>query len=549
MNLPAHLVIVKGTEYFDGKSSRYVDYPVTDILQMMGRAGRPQFDTHGIAVVMVAEGKKNFYKQFLYHPFPVESCLKERMSETINAEIAISTIQCLSDAIGYLNWTFFARRIIRNPSFYGAASGSPEDINAFYLKIVKMTLTNLKEHGCIRMNTESSSFEDDPLVFPTILGKAASSFYLQYQTPLQMQAGLQNLGENIIKQINSDETSSSKYSLPIEITSSAVAQLLFVLAHVHEFDELPVRHNEEHLNQTLSERLPWGPDLRKFSNVKKQKKESYQDAIDIFGDPHTKCFLLIQAHITRSELPISDYINDTRTVLDQVPRLLAAMQHICKDDNGSGSFEIFCLFWKVRQMLEAKLMIDETSLHQIPGLSQYGSSSLSREAGIMTLKDLRRIRRADAFKLLRGLVKKSKKKKGSSLLDDALNFVYGIPTIEIEKIVVRTEVDKSSGKNIGQISFELCTERASAMKGQKGSKQQSGTSIAVSLGTPEGRNLLCSKIVTIGKNVGLVRRKIEMNFDWSMANACGGSEGGEMIIRVLHENVMGMDLEKPVPLR
>ena len=32
---------------------RYVDYPVTDVLQMMGRAGRPQFDTKGIACVMV----------------------------------------------------------------------------------------------------------------------------------------------------------------------------------------------------------------------------------------------------------------------------------------------------------------------------------------------------------------------------------------------------------------------------------------------------------------------------------------------------------------
>lgn len=61
-------MVVKGTEYFDGKSRRYVDYPITgiillkvylntesintdlciivflDVLQMMGRAGRPQFD-------------------------------------------------------------------------------------------------------------------------------------------------------------------------------------------------------------------------------------------------------------------------------------------------------------------------------------------------------------------------------------------------------------------------------------------------------------------------------------------------------------------------
>ena len=34
-------MVVKGTEFFDGKLGRYVDCPVTDVLQMMGRAGRP----------------------------------------------------------------------------------------------------------------------------------------------------------------------------------------------------------------------------------------------------------------------------------------------------------------------------------------------------------------------------------------------------------------------------------------------------------------------------------------------------------------------------
>lgn len=41
VNFPAWLVVIKGTEYFDPKEKRYVDMPVTDILQMMGRAGRP----------------------------------------------------------------------------------------------------------------------------------------------------------------------------------------------------------------------------------------------------------------------------------------------------------------------------------------------------------------------------------------------------------------------------------------------------------------------------------------------------------------------------
>ena len=50
VNTPTHLVIIKGTEFYDAPSKRYVDFPITDVLQMMGRAGRPQFDRHGECV-------------------------------------------------------------------------------------------------------------------------------------------------------------------------------------------------------------------------------------------------------------------------------------------------------------------------------------------------------------------------------------------------------------------------------------------------------------------------------------------------------------------
>ena len=68
----------QGTEYYDGKLSRYVDFPITDVLQMMGRAGRPQFDDEGVACILVHEPKKQFYRKFLYEPFPVESHLLVR---------------------------------------------------------------------------------------------------------------------------------------------------------------------------------------------------------------------------------------------------------------------------------------------------------------------------------------------------------------------------------------------------------------------------------------------------------------------------------------
>ena len=43
VNLPAHLVIIKSTSQYVAGS--YREYSETDIMQMIGRAGRPQFDT------------------------------------------------------------------------------------------------------------------------------------------------------------------------------------------------------------------------------------------------------------------------------------------------------------------------------------------------------------------------------------------------------------------------------------------------------------------------------------------------------------------------
>ncbi|KAF3840310.1 hypothetical protein F7725_019027 [Dissostichus mawsoni] len=115
VNFPAHLVVVKGTEYYDGKTRRYVDYPITDVLQMMGRAGRPQFDDQGKAVILVHDIKKDFYKKFLYEPFPVESSLLSVLPDHLNAEVAAGTISSKQDAMDYITWTYFFRRLVMNP--------------------------------------------------------------------------------------------------------------------------------------------------------------------------------------------------------------------------------------------------------------------------------------------------------------------------------------------------------------------------------------------------------------------------------------------------
>lgn len=95
---------------------------------MIGRAGRPQFDDHAVACILVHEPKKNFFKKFLYEPFPVESKLPGALHNHLSAECAGGAIKCRRDAVDYLTWTFYFVRLLANPTYYGLEDASTDGI-------------------------------------------------------------------------------------------------------------------------------------------------------------------------------------------------------------------------------------------------------------------------------------------------------------------------------------------------------------------------------------------------------------------------------------
>ncbi len=65
VNLPAHLVILKNTlQYAAGGFEEYSDL---EVMQMIGRAGRPQFDDSGTAVILTERKKITKYEQLVRH--------------------------------------------------------------------------------------------------------------------------------------------------------------------------------------------------------------------------------------------------------------------------------------------------------------------------------------------------------------------------------------------------------------------------------------------------------------------------------------------------
>jgi len=514
VNLPAHLVIVKGTEFFDGKLSRYVDYPVTDILQMMGRAGRPQFDKEGVAVIMCEESKKTFLKKFLYEPFPVESCLGGRMCVVLNAEISIGTINSLSDAIGYLNWTFYARRVKMNPSYYGAKSAEDKDVEEFFLSVVKETTDKLQEHGCVSIDKTEGT---DSQLSTTPLGRAATNFYLNCQTPKQMMQGVRGLRKVLAQhtqEVKLEETEQSrktflvgnaestkqvasihKFTTDHDMYTYAIAKILLDISATFEFNELPVRHNEEELNLELSRSLPWGYDLSKVSWWIDKPKQSGKNILDIMASPHTKAFLLLQAFVFKSKLPISDYINDMRSVVEQIPRLLAAMQFVALDDKASaGNFEMFSCFPLVRRALSTGMMTGtRPSLASSRPLIKFGNVKVDKE-----------------------LKKGSQHHKGSLELD------YNIELNGFRKAQRRGN-QQGKGGGLG-VMLVLGTLKGGYMLNQS------------SFNVPEARNDKCWK------------KHIRMDFDWTTAEANAGQEG-LLILRVIHESIIDNDFEIAISLK
>ncbi len=165
VNLPARCVVIRDTKLHDPLEGE-VDMSPLDVLQMLGRAGRPGYDDVGYGWVVCDRSEADKYRKLLREGKEIESRLADDLDAHLNAEISMGTLRDLDDVMSWLDTTFYAVRARSKPEEYDFAGLRDR---------VRDALSGLVSRGFVEM-------DDNLGVDGTGLGVLASKFYLRLAT-------------------------------------------------------------------------------------------------------------------------------------------------------------------------------------------------------------------------------------------------------------------------------------------------------------------------------------------------------------------------------
>lgn len=280
VNLPAHTVIIKGTQIYNPEKGRWVELGALDVLQMLGRAGRPQYDTKGEGILITNHSELRYYLSLLNQQLPIESQLVSKMPDMLNAEIVLGTIQNIRDAVTWLGYTYLYIRMLRCPNLYGISHDKlMEDplLELHRADLIHSAAMGLDRSGLIKYDRKSGNFQ------ATELGRIASHYYCTHETM-------------------------ATYNQLLKRTLSEI-ELFRVFSLSGEFKHINVREEEKLELQKLMERVPI------------PIKESMEE-------PSAKVNVLLQAYISQLKLEGFALMSDMVFVTQSAARLMRAIYEI-----------------------------------------------------------------------------------------------------------------------------------------------------------------------------------------------------------------------------
>ncbi|KAJ1958217.1 Pre-mRNA splicing [Linderina pennispora] len=281
VNLPAHAVIIKGTQVYNPEKGCWCELSPQDVLQMLGRAGRPQYDTFGEGVIITNHGELRYYLSLLNQQLPIESQLVSRLADALNAEVALGTIRSRNDAVDWLGYTYLYVRMLRSPSVYGVPGGEIDEDPALVgrrAELVHAAAVELARSAMVQYDHKTGRLAS------TDLGRVASHYYISHRSMAVYQQDLRADASDI--------------------------DILRVFSLSDEFRLIPVRAEERVELQRLLERVP----------------VPMRESAD---SPQAKINVLLQAHIASLGLTGFALVSDMVYVTQSAGRIFRALFELC----------------------------------------------------------------------------------------------------------------------------------------------------------------------------------------------------------------------------
>lgn len=320
VNLPAHTVIIKGTQLYNPQKGGFTDLGMLDVQQIFGRAGRPQFQDSGEAAILTTHDKLALYLGMLTHAVPIESQFTAGLVDHLNAEIVLGTVTNVREAVAWLGYTYLYVRMKQNPLAYGIPweeLASDHSLEGHRRKLVSEAARELERSKMARFDERSGN------LYVTELGRVASHFYIR-------QASIEVYNEALKPHMTAED-------------------VLAMMAQSSEFENLAVRDEELLELDALARACPFDP--RGGSENK-----------------HGKANILLQAYISRARMDSFSLIADSNYVAQNAPRLARALFEICLRRGWSSAAEL-CL--TVAKSFELRLWPEQHPLWQFESSLKY----------------------------------------------------------------------------------------------------------------------------------------------------------------------------------
>lgn len=281
VNLPAHTVLIKGTQIYNAEKGGLMPLSMLDVMQIFGRAGRPQYDTSGEAVMITTHAELAHYLRLLTHQMPIESNFIKSLPNHLNAEIVSGTVSTMDEASTWLGYTYLHTRMCANPMAYGVTYEEKEYDPSLVQKRKELLLNAaniLSQVRMIRFDERNGKFAISNT------GRVASHYYIHHES---IRTFNEMLRENL-----------------------SASDLMSVICSSTEFEQIKVRDDES-------------------KELSQLRKKGCPLEIDAEADtPAGKANILLQAYISRMRVSGFTLTSDTNYIAQNAARVSRALFEI-----------------------------------------------------------------------------------------------------------------------------------------------------------------------------------------------------------------------------